>query len=121
MFFSLFYTIQKHAGKKPLLSLWNVWVIVMICAVLWEVVENVFFIQIGLKFEGRLDSWQNMTTDILLVGLGGIGAWIVCYILVSRQKKLLGYYIFGIVSFALWIGVFLILRWLTYWNTPVFS
>ena len=66
-----------------------------------------------LKFEGRPDSLQNMSTDIILGTIGAIGAWIFAYLAFEKDKKILLYYIFGIINFSLWLGVFIILRYLT--------
>lgn len=82
----------------------------MIIVILWEVLENILFIEIGWKFEGRADSWQNITTDILMGAVGSLGSWLVCYIIFVKEKNIWAYYIFGIIGFALWLVVFIILR-----------
>jgi len=113
---SLFYTIPKAKGKVPLFSLMLVFILSMITFVVWEVIENyvVFWLGLGhLKFEGRVDSLQNMTTDIFLGALGGLGAWIFAYMTFEKDKKIWPYYTFGIISLCLWLGVFIILRYLT--------
>jgi len=113
---SLFYTIPKAKGKVPLFSLMLVFILSMITFVVWEVIENyvVFWLGLGhLKFEGRVDSLQNMTTDIFLGALGGLGAWIFAYMTFEKDKKIWPYYTSGIISLCLWLGVFIILRYLT--------
>ena len=113
---SLFYTIPKAKGKVPLFSLMLVFILSMITFVVWEVIENyvVFWLGLGhLKFEGRVDSLQNMTTDIFLGALGGLGAWIFAYMTFEKDKKIWPYYTFGLISLCLWLGVFIILRYLT--------
>jgi hypothetical protein len=113
LFFSLFYTIPKHQGKKPIFSLLFVFIVVVLILVLWEALENLLFINLGWKFEGRLDSWQNFTTDLLIGAFGGIVSWILCHIASIKDKSFGAYYIFGILSFILWLVVFMILRALT--------
>jgi hypothetical protein len=113
LFFSLFYTIPKHNGKTPIFSLLFVFIVVLLILVLWEALENLVFINIGWKFENRLDSWQNITTDLLIGTFGGIVSWIFCHLVFVREKNIWAYYIFGIIGFTLWIVVFIILRALT--------
>ncbi len=110
---SLFYTIPKAKGHIPIFSLLLVFILSMITFVVWELIENYVLIWIGLKFEGRSDSLQNMTTDILLGGLGALGAWVFAYMTFEKDKKIWPYYTFGTISFCLWIVVFIILRYLT--------
>jgi hypothetical protein len=113
LIFSLFYTIPKHKGKKPIFSLLFVFIVVVLILVLWEALENLLFISLGWKFEGRLDSWQNITTDLLIGAFGGIISWIFCHIASIKDKNFGAYYIFGIIGFTLWLVVFIVLRALT--------
>ena len=101
LFFSLFYTIPKKHSKTPIFSLLFVFILSFACIILWEVLENFLFIELGWKFEGRPDSWQNITADII-IGMFG------CLV-----KNIWAYYIFGIIGFGLWLVVFIILRALT--------
>ena len=110
---SLFYTIPKAKGHTPIFSLLLVFILSLITFVVWELIENFVLIWIGLKFEGRADSLQNMTIDILLGALGALGAWLFAYITFEKDKIIWPYYTFGILSFLLWIVVFIILRYLT--------
>ncbi len=110
LFFSLFYTVPKNKGHTPIFSLLFVFICTMIIIIIWEVFENTLFIEIGWKFEGRADSWQNITTDILVGALGGLGSWLFCYIIFVKEKNIWAYYIFGIIGFAIWLVVFIILR-----------
>ncbi len=110
LFFSLFYTVPKNKGHTPIFSLLFVFICTMIIIIIWEVFENTLFIEIGWKFEGRADSWQNITTDILVGVLGGLGSWLFCYIIFIKEKNIWAYYIFGIIGFAIWLVVFIILR-----------
>ncbi|MHA2185519.1 MAG: hypothetical protein ACXAAI_11010 [Promethearchaeota archaeon] len=119
LFFSLFYTIPKKHGKVPIFSLLLVFILTIILAVVWEIVENIVFLNLGWKFENRPDSWQNITTDILLCAVGGLGTWLFAYITFEKDKNTFAYYAFGIIGFGVWIGVFIILRYLTFQNSPI--
>ncbi len=113
LFFSLFYTIPKHNGKTPIFSLLFVFILTLGILVLWEALEHFLFIDLGWKFEGRPDSWQNITTDLIIGTFGGIVSWIFCHEVFVKDKKIWAYYIFGIIGFTLWLVVFMILRALT--------
>jgi len=110
LFFSLFYTIPKHKGKTPLFSLLFVFILTLGILILWEALEYFIFIDLGWKFEGRADSWQNMTTDLIIGTFGGIVSWIFCHEVFVKDKNILAYYVFGIIGFVLWLVVFMILR-----------
>jgi len=113
LFFSLFYTISKHKGKTPLFSLLFVFILTLVILVLWEVLEHFLFMDLGWKFEGRADSWQNITTDLIIGAIGGIVSWIFCHEVFMKDKNIWSYYIFGILGFTVWLVVFMILRALT--------
>lgn len=113
---SLLYTIPKAKGKVPIFSLLLVFILSMITFVVWEVIENYVIFCLGLdhlKFEGRADSLQNMSTDIFLGVIGALGTWLFAYVTFEKDKKIWPYYTFGIISLCLWLGVFIILRYLT--------
>ncbi|MFW9823261.1 MAG: hypothetical protein ACFFE4_10015 [Candidatus Thorarchaeota archaeon] len=113
LFFSLFYTIPKKRGAIPIFSLLFVFILTMIFVILWEVVEHFVFLDLGWKFEDRPDSLQNMSTDILLGALGGLGTWLFAYITFEKDKNSFAYYTFGIIGFGVWLCVFIILRYMT--------
>jgi hypothetical protein len=113
LFFSLFYTIPKKHGKTPVFSLLFVFICSMVIIVGWEVIENTLFLDFGWKFEDRLDSWQNITSDIIFGAIGALASWLFCYLVFIKEKNIWAYYIFGVLGFGLWIGVFIILRALT--------
>ncbi|MBY9004162.1 MAG: hypothetical protein KGD73_09350 [Candidatus Lokiarchaeota archaeon] len=106
---SLFYTIPKKRGKTPILSLLGVFIISILLFIGWELLENILFIQIGWKFEGRIDSWPNIITDILMGMVGALGSWGFCHLLFDKNTFWV-YYLFGICGFGLWLGVFMIMR-----------
>ena len=121
LFFSLLYTIPKSKGYTPILSLFAVFIATAIILVLWEVVENTFLFWSNLKFENRADSIQNSFTDIVLGAIGALGAWLFAYLIYEKEKNIWDYYIFGLISFGLWLGIFVILRYFTLLNAPIFS
>ncbi|MFX1337393.1 MAG: hypothetical protein ACFFDK_02145 [Promethearchaeota archaeon] len=119
LFFSLFYSIPKARGDTPIFSLLLVFILTFIILVLWEVFENTWFIPLGWKFENRLDSPQNIFTDLVFGVIGSLGSWIFAYISFEKEKKHWPYYVFGIISFVIWLGIFIILRYLTFMNSPI--
>jgi hypothetical protein len=117
LIFSLFYTIpmsKEEGTSQILLPLWAVWVITVLAGIAWEFIENILFYELGIKFENRLDSIPNIITDILFVGVGGLGSWLFAHLVFSSpHRKIWPYYVFGLIGLGLWIGVFLILRYIT--------
>ncbi len=116
LLFSLFYTIpmsKSNGTGQVKLPLWGVFLITVGIAILWEFIENILLYHFGLKFEGRRDSVANIVTDIIFVGVGGLGMWILAHLIFKYNKKVWPYYVIGIIGLALWIGVFLILRYFT--------
>ncbi len=122
LFFSLLYTIpmSNEGESQVILPLWAIWILTVLLGIGWEFLENIIFIEMGIKFEGRLDSVQNITTDILIVAIGGLGGWLFCHEVFVKDKNVWAYYIFGLIGFTIWIVVFIILRYFTYKNTPIF-
>ena len=119
LLFSLFYTIPKNNGKLPIFSLLFVFILTLIALIAWEMIENTIFIDLGLKFEERPDSWQNITTDL---GIGIIGAlinWLAAYEIIENKegKGISWYYISGAIAFILWLIFFFILRYFTIYYT----
>ena len=114
--FSLFYTIpmKSKGDSRVLMPLWLIWIITVACGIAWEYFENTIFIELGWKFEGRKDSILNSITDIIFVGVGGLGMWWLAKKLFDKGKYTFLYYFLGILGFALWIGVFIVLRSATF-------
>jgi len=119
LFWSLFYTIPKKKGKVPIFSLLFVFMLTIACAIIWEIVEHIVLLNLGLKFENRPDSWQNMSTDVFLCAVGGLGTWLFAYLTFEKEKSSFAYYTFGLIGFGVWISVFIILRYLTFQNSPI--
>ena len=60
LFFSLFYTIPKKHGKVPIFSLLLVFILTVILAVVWEIVENIVVL-----IESQNDALiRNMIVDL---------------------------------------------------------
>ncbi|MGQ4875258.1 MAG: hypothetical protein ACTSVV_18700 [Promethearchaeota archaeon] len=121
LFFSLLYTIPKLKDKKPILPWWGVIALTIAILIIWEIIENTLFIALGLKFEGRADSPQNTATDIILGILGMLGAFISAYYIIDKDKNIWGYYIFGIISFIIWLIFFFIGRYITFWYNGLYA
>jgi hypothetical protein len=119
LFWSLFYTIPKKKGRVPIFSLLFVFILTVVFAIIWEIIEHAVFLPLGWKFENRPDSLANMTTDILLCALGGLGTWLFAYLTFEKEKSAFAYYTFGIIGFCVWISVFIVLRYLTFQNSPI--
>jgi len=106
-FLAYFILYLNTKGKHP------VFILTLGILILWEVLEHFLFIDLGWKFEGRPDSWQNITTDLIIGAIGGIVSWIFCHEVFVKDKNIWSYYIFGILGFTVWLVVFMILRALT--------
>ncbi len=114
---SLFYTIPKHKGNVPIFSLLFVFILTLIVLIAWEIVENVVFVAIGWKFEDQPDSWQNITTDLIIGVIGAIINCVAAYETVDKWegKGIRWYYFTGVIAFVIWLVFFFILRYFTYW------
>lgn len=89
---------------------WLMLVLSFIVAVVWELMENTLFVDIGIKFEGRRDSFLNATWDVIFVCLGSLIMWIIKGVMVNMVGVHLipAYYILGIIGFMIVIIAFLI-------------
>ncbi len=117
LIFSLFYTVPVVSKDEDyIMPPWLVFVLTIVVLVVWEFLENILMFAWGMKFEGRQDSWQNITTDILLGVVGALCSWGFAALIIKKDKNIWDYYIFGIVSFAIWLIFFFIFRELTLYN-----
>ena len=117
LFFSLCYSIPKARGDTPILSLLAVFILTFIILIAWEVVENTLFLDLNLKFDNRPDSPQNILTDIVFGTIGALGSLLWAYEAFEKGKKHWPYYVFGLIMFVIWFGVFSIFGLLTSWNS----
>jgi len=113
LFFSLCYSIPKARGDTPILSLLAVFILTFIILIAWEVVENTLFLDLNLKYDNRPDSPRNILTDIIFGTLGALGSLLWAYEAFEKDKKHWPYYVFGLIMFVIWLGVFSFLRVLT--------
>ena len=116
LIFSLFYTIphSSEGDSRVIIPLWLCFIFTVLCGIGWEYLENVYFIEWGIKFEDRLDSLPNMITDVILVGVGALGMWGLAHLIFENHKNVWLYYICGILGFIFWLTVYGGLRYLTY-------
>lgn len=119
LIFSLFYTIPKKNGKIPIFSLLFVFILTLIVLIGWEIVENTIVIDLGLKFEGRPDNWNNIITDIAIGIIGALINWLAAHEIIDNLagKGISWYYISGTIAFILWLVFFFILRYFTLYYT----
>lgn len=100
---------------------WLMLVLVFLVAIIWEILENTLFVNLGIKFEGRRDSFKNATWDVIFGIIGGSAAWAFKGILVNIAGVASGnipqyviyFYIVGIISFIVILICFFIGRAIT--------
>ncbi|MBD3338666.1 MAG: hypothetical protein GF353_06145 [Candidatus Lokiarchaeota archaeon] len=83
--------------------------------VVWEILENTLFVGIGIKFEGRRDSFVNALWDVIFVCIGALIIWIIKGLMVNLIGPHLipAFYIVGIVIFVVSVLGFVIGRAIT--------
>lgn len=82
--------VPIYKGETPYVALVLVFVVTLALLILWEVIENTLFVEIGWKFENRRDGPLNIFTDILFGTLGAIGTWLICHYVFVKEKKIWG-------------------------------
>ncbi len=100
---------------------WVMLILVFVVAIIWEIIENTLLVDIGIKFEGRRDSFQNAVGDIIFGIIGGAVMWLFKGILVnifgvlnnSVPQYIIYFYIAGIISFFVILICFFIARAMT--------
>ncbi len=122
LLFSLFNTIPSlYVGELVyVIPYWSMILLVIAFALLWELVENTLFIKMGIKFEGRKDSKENMIWDIIFVIIGGMIMWIFKGIIVNVYLGIEGistFYIIGVISFLVVLSFYFIGYFITGANT----
>lgn len=120
LFFSLFFLIPKYHNNDPIFPLWLVFVLTIIVLVGWEFLENLLFIELELKFENRPDSIINITTDLIFGIIGAIVNTVAAYEVDKKNKHYRWYYLEGLIAFGIWLIIFVILRYLTYWASAFY-
>jgi len=94
---------------------WWMLILTIVVGIVWEIIENTIFVETGLKFENRRDSFVNATWDVIFVSLGALYIWILKGVMINLigVHLILAFYIVGIVSFIVVIIAFLIGRAMT--------
>ncbi len=111
LFFSvvIYYFFKKIKLKNGLRASL---ILSIIGGIVWEIIENIFFIKWGIKFEGRGDSLFNLLTDLIFVG-GGAYLMLLLRTKFKTNKEINKYYILGILTFLLFILMYFIFEYLT--------
>ena len=94
---------------------WIMLILTICVGIGWEIIENTIFVETGLKFENRRDSFINAFWDVIFVIIGALYIWILKGIMINLigVHLILAFYIVGIVSFVVVIIGFLIGRAMT--------
>ena len=92
------HTVKIPVPRKMFIS----WIISVIAAILWEIIENTLGIYSGLKI--ILDSPLNAISDIILWSIGGLIAWYITHLMFVSKRYILVFYVYGILT--LLVGVF---------------
>lgn len=92
------HTVKIPAPRKMFIS----WIISVIAAILWEVIENTLGIYLELK--NILDSPLNAISDIILWSIGGLIAWYVTHLMFVSKHYIAVFYVYGFIT--LLVGVF---------------
>ncbi|MFX0060238.1 MAG: hypothetical protein ACFE85_06155 [Candidatus Hodarchaeota archaeon] len=87
------------------------WVITIIVAGLWEVVENTLLYFVGVKT--KFDSAPNIVTDIVIWGVGGLVSWYMTDLMFLSQKYIRAYYIYGAINLITGLIMFIVFGFIT--------
>jgi hypothetical protein len=80
------------------------WIIVLVLAGLWEVVENTILYVVDIK--AKFDSAANIITDIVIWGIGGCVSWYMTDLMFLSDKYLRAYYLYGFMSLTMGVIIF---------------
>jgi len=80
------------------------WVITLVIAGIWEIIENTLIYAVGIKVE--FDSPANIITDITLWGFGGLISWYMTDLMFLSEKYIRAYYIYGFMSLTMGVLIF---------------
>jgi len=81
------------------------WVIILIIAGIWELIENTLLLLAGMKV--RPDGPANIITDIIIWGIGGCVSWYMTDLMFLSDKYLRAYYIYGIMCLTMGLIIFI--------------
>jgi len=63
-------------------------IFVLIVGVVWEIIENTILWRLGVKYENRKDTFINAFFDIVFVVVGGLGTWLLKWIIMDVMGEL---------------------------------
>jgi hypothetical protein len=81
--FSLIITLGEFLVGTTPLPWYFILLFVVIAGIIWEIFENTILWRLGLKYENRKDTFINTFFDILFVFIGGIGTWLLKWIIMD--------------------------------------
>ncbi|MFX0083569.1 MAG: hypothetical protein ACFE94_17615 [Candidatus Hodarchaeota archaeon] len=81
------------------------WIIIIIIAGLWEVIENTILYMVDIKV--KFDSAANIITDITIWGFGGCVSWYMTDLMFLSDKYLRAYYLYGFMCLTMGVIIFI--------------
>jgi len=81
------------------------WVIILIIAGIWELIENTLLYVVDIKV--KFDSAANIITDITIWGIGGCVSWYMTDLMFLSDKYLRAYYIYGFMCLTMGLIIFI--------------
>ena len=81
------------------------WIIIMIIAGAWELIENTILYLVDIKV--KFDSAANILTDITIWGIGGSVSWYMTDLMFLSDKYLRAYYIYGFMCLTMGLIIFI--------------
>lgn len=87
------------------------WLITIVLAGIWEIIENTLLYFVGIKVE--LDSAANIITDITIWGIGGVVSWYMTDLMFLSEKYIRAYYIYGVMSLIMGLLIFVVFGFMT--------
>ena len=87
------------------------WVITLVIAVIWEIIENTLLYMVDLKV--KLDGAANIITDITIWGIGGCVGWYMTDLMFLSDKYLRAYYIYGFMSLTMGVLILIVFGFIT--------
>ena len=86
------------------------WIITLVIAVIWEILENTLLLFVGMKI--HFDSPSNIITDITIWGIGGSLSWYMTDLMFLSRKYIRAYYIYGLLNLLSGVGLFVLLAFM---------
>lgn len=100
--------IETPSAKNIRIS----WLITLGAAILWEILENTLLYALGIK--AKFDSIINASSDIIIWGIGGLGAWYLTHLMFVSKDNVHAYYLFAIINIAAFFVVFILFGYMTF-------